>query len=146
MMAKKIILNLYVVSLLMQAGASLFAYFVVGSTLLKSPPESLEMLNGEFSYDSSNFWNVFPNIPTILFLIAIVLFWKTEVKSFLIISFSIFFIAGLVAIFLMGPLNDELRQGIIDNIGQWRMYETLQLILIICSGFVAMYSLNKNQS
>jgi len=46
--------------LLIQSGAQLFAIIVAVSTLIESPPESLAMIQGDFPYDSSIFWDVFP--------------------------------------------------------------------------------------
>lgn len=57
---------------LMQIGAQLFALSVVASTVSAAPPRSFAMLQGEYGYNSSAFWNTFPTITSVLFVIALV--------------------------------------------------------------------------
>ena len=88
------------VLLLMQLGASLFAITVAVSTLIESPPESLAMTQGDFPYDSSIFWDVYPNILGTVFLIALILNWRTRFKKWILISFGLYIAMALFAIFI----------------------------------------------
>src|SRR6187401_364378 len=49
-----------VASCLAQVGAQLFALSVVASTVSEAPPRSFAMLQGEYGYNSSAFWDTVP--------------------------------------------------------------------------------------
>jgi len=102
-MIKNISYLLALSSLLMQAGAQLFAVTVIVTTLSSNPPESLSMLNGDYAYDSSDFWDVLPNITSIFLLVAILLNWKTDRKKYLIGSILVFIIGAIYSIFILAP-------------------------------------------
>ena len=89
--------------LLIQLGAQLFAITVAVTTLIESPPESFAMIQGDFPYDSSTFWNVFPNILGSIFLIAIIFNWRTKFKKWILISFGLYVLSAIFAIFILEP-------------------------------------------
>lgn len=101
-----------------QAGAQLFAIMVVVSTLVESPPESFAMIRGDFAYDSSKFWDVYPNISGGLFLLAIVLNWKTEFRKWISVSFAVYILGALFAIFVLEPTHEELIRSV-ANATEW---------------------------
>ena len=105
--------------LFIQIGAQLFALLIIVRTLIKAPPESLAMLNAPYGYDSSIYWDVFPNITFILFVLAIICNWKNGHRNWILFAFVFYFVAGLCAIFVVGPLftqltNGELQGGILE--------------------------------
>ena len=75
-----------VVSCLVQVGAQLFALSVVASTVSEAPPRSFAMLQGEYGYNSSAFWDTVPMITFVLFIIALVTNWKNQRRKQLIIN------------------------------------------------------------
>lgn len=90
-------------SLLLQLGGQLFALSVVASTVSKAPPRSFAILEGEFRYDSSAFWEIVPAVTGILFIIAIAGNWATSRRWLLLISFGLFVAAGLLAGLFLEP-------------------------------------------
>lgn len=91
-----------------QIGAQLFALLVIVKTLAKDPPKSFQMITGDYGYDSSIFWETIPNFTALLFIIALIACWKTKSRIWIIISFSIFILAGVLAIVVVGPMFAEL--------------------------------------
>jgi hypothetical protein len=98
-----------VASCLVQIGAQLFALVVVASTVSAAPPRSFAILNGEYGYDSSAFWNVVPMITALLFVIALVTNWKTPRRNLILIAFALFILAGLAAGVYLEPLFEEIK-------------------------------------
>ncbi len=66
------------------------------------------MVKGDYGYDSSIFWNTIPNLTTLLFVIALIACWKTKARKWIIISFSIFICAGVLAMVVVEPKFAEL--------------------------------------
>lgn len=106
-----------VASCLLQAGAQLFALSVVASTVSKAPPRSFAMLQGEYGYNSSAFWEIVPMITFILFIIALVTNWKNQRRKLILLALSLFIIGGLVAGFFLEPVfADMIKRGYSDQI------------------------------
>ena len=94
---------------LMQIGAQLYALSVVASTVSAAPPRSFAMLQGEYGYNSSAFWNTVPTITSVLFVIALVANWKTPRRKLLLLALTLFVIGGLVAGLYLEPVFDEMK-------------------------------------
>lgn len=94
---------------LIQVGAQLFALSVVASTVSAAPPRSFAILQGEYAYDSSAFWQTVPAITFFAFLIALVANWKTPRRNLLLLALSLFVAGGLIAGLYLEPLFDEMK-------------------------------------
>lgn len=137
-----------VAGLFIQLGAQLFALLVIVRTLIKAPPESLAMLKGPYGYDSSIYWNVFPNINFMLFVFAITANWKNKHRNWILSSFAVYFAAGLCAIFIVGSLftqltNGELQEGNLELANKWYAFDWLVWLLTLTSGLLLMIRLNR---
>jgi len=130
--------------LFIQVGAQLFALLVIVKTLIKSPPGSLTMLNKPYGYDSSTFWNVFPNIVFIFFVVAIIANWKNGHRNWILASFAFYFISGLGAIFMVGPLFTQLTNGEFQVANTWYALDWLVWLLTFISGFLLTIRLNRH--
>lgn len=91
-----------------QAGAGFFALAVVARVVSAAPPRSLAILEGEYRYDSSGFWQVAPSITALLFLLALVANWKSRRRALLLGAFAIFVLSGLASGALLSPLFAEI--------------------------------------
>ncbi len=101
--ARNLTLIALIVSCFLQVGGGLFAISVVVSTLMEAPPRSFAMLEGEYRYDSSAFWETLPPINAVLFVIALAANWKTTRRVLLVAAFALFILGGLLAGFLLEP-------------------------------------------
>lgn len=101
--------------LLIQLGAQLFAITVAVDTLIESPPESFAMIQGDFPYDSSIFWDVFPNVLGSVFLITIISNWRTKFKKWILISFGLYVLSAIFAIFVVEPAQMNVLNQSIDG-------------------------------
>lgn len=114
---KNITLIALVASCLLQIGAQLFALSVVASTVSQAPPRSFAMLEGEYGYNSSSFWNTVPPITFLLFIIALITNWKTQRRKLILFALSLFIISGLVAGFFLEPFfADMIKRGYSDQV------------------------------
>jgi hypothetical protein len=70
---------------------------------MEAPPRSFAILEGEYRYDSSAFWETLPPITAVLFVIALGANWKTTRRVLLMAAFALFILGGLLAGFLLEP-------------------------------------------
>lgn len=93
-----------VASCFIQIGAQLYALVVVAGTVAEAPPRSFAMLQGEYGYDSSAFWNTVPLITSILLLFALIANWKTGRRKLLLLALAMFLAGTLLAGFVVEPI------------------------------------------
>ena len=103
--------------LFMQLGASLFSITMIVSTLTEAPPESLAMIRGDFPYDGSAFWDIFPSVLGSLFLITLVFNWRTTFKKWVIISLGLYMLSAVFAIFVFEPAQSNFLSSGLQEAG-----------------------------
>jgi len=128
-------------TLFVQIGAQLFALLAIVQTLVKNPPESFQMLAGDYGYDSSIFWDTIPNVTTLLFVIALIACWKTNARMWIIISFSIFILAGVLAMVVVEPrfaelISSESGANLNEMTASWYRLDWTLWFLTLLSGLV----------
>lgn len=141
-----------IAAVFIQMGAQLFAITVIVSTMVESPPESFALIQGEFAYDSSKFWDIYPTILGSLFIIAIVFSWKTQFKKWILISFGIYIISALFAIFVLGPTHAEVLSMVLNETESnnlqneallWYRLDWILCILTFVTGIILLVPLFK---
>lgn len=98
-----------IVSCFIQIGAQLFAVSVIARTVAAAPPRSFAMLEGQYGYDSSAFWQIVPPITAVLFIVALAGNWKTGRRNLLLGAFALFLIGGAVAGAYLEPTFAAMR-------------------------------------
>jgi hypothetical protein len=142
-----------IVAVFIQFGAQLFAIVVIVSTLVKSPPESFALIRGDYAYDSSKFWEIYPNISGTLFIIAIILNWKTQFRKWILISFGMYILGALFAIFVLEPThaevlrllsNESASQDLKNQASLWYRLDWILCSLTFITGFILLVPVYKN--
>ena len=149
---KNITLIALTASCFLQTGAQLFAVSIVASTLSAAPPRSFAMLQGEYGYNSSAFWDIVPSITFLLFIIALITNWKTQRKKLILFALTLFIMGGLVAAFFLEPLlADLIKNGFSDQVDpalqaqaqRWYMYDWMVWTLSLVSGLMLLVALTR---
>jgi hypothetical protein len=149
---KKITLIAVTASCLLQVGAQLFAVSIVASTISEAPPRSFFILQGEYGYDSSSFWNIMPTITFSLFIIALITNWKTQRQKLIIYALVLFISAGLVAGFLLEPFfadiikigySDRLDTALQAQARRWYTFDWMVWVLGLVSGLILLFALTR---
>lgn len=139
-----------VASCLLQVGAQMFALSVVASTVAEAPPRSFAMLQGEYGYNSSAFWNTVPPITFVLFITSLVANWKNQRRKLIIFALSLFIIAGLVAGFFLEPaFVDMMKGGYSDQVDpllqtkakKWHIIDWMVWALGLLAGLALLFAL-----
>ncbi len=139
-----------VASCLLQVGAQLFALSVIASTVAEAPPRSFSMLDGEYGYNSSAFWNTVPPITFVLFIIALVTNWKNQRRKLILFALTLFIIGGLVAGFFLEPVfADMIKRGYSDQVDpllqnqakRWYFFDWMVWVLGLFAGLALLIAL-----
>ena len=147
---KNITLIALTTSCLLQAGAQLFAVSIVASTLAEAPPRSFFILQGEYGYNSSSFWEIMPTITFLLFIIALIANWKTQRRKLIFIALILFVIAGLLAALFLDPIfADMMKSGYSDRVDaalqaqarKWYIFDWIVWIFGSVSGLILLLAL-----
>ena len=147
---KNITLIALVACCLLQVGAQLFALSVVVSTVTAAPPRSFAMLNGEYGYNSTAFWNTVPMITFVLFIIALVTNWKNQRRKLILFALTLFIIGGLVAGFFLEPVfADMIKRGYSDHVDpvlqtqakRWYFFDWMVWVLGLFAGLTLLVAL-----
>src|SRR6187200_2005631 len=147
---KNITLIALVASCLVQVGAQLFALCVVASTVSAAPPRSFAMLQGEYGYNSTAFWNTVPMITFVFFIIALVTNWKNQRRKFILFALTLFIIGGLVAGFFLEPVfADMIKRGYSDHVDpilqtqakRWYFFDWMVWVLGLFAGLTLLVAL-----
>ena len=137
-------------SCVMQVGAQLFAVSIVASTIAAAPPRSFLILQGEFGYDSSSFWNMAPTITFLLLIIALITNWKTPRRKLILSALILFIFAGILAALFLDPLfADMMKVGYSDRVDEalqaqarrWYMLDWMVWVLGFVSGLILLLAL-----
>jgi hypothetical protein len=147
---RNIALMALIVSCFFQIGAQFFAISVVVSTIAEAPPRSLAILEGDYRYDSSGFWNTVPPITGILFILALVANWKTARRTLLIVAFALFVVAGVVAGAFLEPqfaaitangYSDKVDAALQSRAAAWVAYDWAVWGVSLASGIALLLAL-----
>ena len=147
---RNVTLMALIISCFMQIGAQLFAISVVVSTITEAPPRSFAILEGAYHYDSSPFWNTVPPITGLLFIIALFANWKTPRRTFLLVSFALFVMAGVVAGVLLEPefatitangYSDKVDSALQSRAAAWIAYDWAVWSISLASGIALLLAL-----
>jgi hypothetical protein len=137
-------------SCLLQMGAQLFALSVIASTVAEAPPRSFAILQGEYGYNSSAFWNTVPMVTFVLFIIALITNWKTQRRKLILFAFILFIVAGVVAgVFLEPVFADMIKRGYSDQVDpvlqnqakNWLFYDWMVWALGLFAGLILLVAL-----
>ena len=143
----------YIAFVFIQVGASLFATTVNVATLIKEPPKSLFILQGEYTFNPDVFWNTFPTISLVVFVITLIICWKTPLGKWLLIGWLVGIAAAVVAIFLLGPVQSEFLttpytdtfDPNLQKLGSiWFNYSVLFMCISALSGLIMIYGITLN--
>ena len=139
-------------SCFIQTGAQLFAVSIVASTVSEAPPRSFAMLQGAYGYNSSSFWDIVPSITFLLFILALIINWKTQRQKLILFAQTLFIIGGLIAAFFLEPIfADMIKNGYSDQVDptlqaqaqRWYIFDWMVWILSLVAGLTLLVALTR---
>ena len=87
------------------------------------------MLQGEYGYNSTSFWDIVPSITFLLFIIALITNWKTQRQKLILFALALFIFAGVAAAFLLEPFFAEIIKT--EQFNQYTLTESKFQIIFL---------------
>lgn len=121
------------------AGAATYEHIAVWPHAFAAPPASLTMFQGEYGLNSGNFWpNIHP-VVLLLFVISLILHWKTDRKKYvlytligyviiMVVTF-IYFVPELIAI-TQTPFAETVDSDLVRRGSTWELLSIIRMIII----------------
>jgi hypothetical protein len=125
---------------------------MIASTLSEAPPRSFAMLQGEYGYNSSSFWDIVPSITFLLFIIALITNWKTQRQKLILFALTLFIIGGILAAFFLEPFfADIIKKGYSDQVDttlqvqarRWYVFDWMVWTLSLVAGLTLLVALTR---
>lgn len=147
---RNLMLMALIISCFMQIGAQLFAVSQVVSTIAEAPPRSFAILEGQYRYDSSSFWGTVPPITGLLYVVGLIVNWKTPRRVLLLASFGLFVTAALVAGLLLEPefaaitatgYGDKVDAALQSRAASWLAYDWAVWGISLAAGIALLLAL-----
>lgn len=126
-------------------GAAVYEHLGVVPQWSAAPPASLSMFQGKYGLAAENFWMPIHPVCLVLFLINLVLFWKTDRKKPLLIAFAGYFLVLVITathfvpelIDITGtPFSETPDAALTQRAKQWEMLSIIRMIFLIGLAFV----------
>jgi hypothetical protein len=88
---------------IMMLGGGLYEQLNITAKIASAPPQSLAMMQGSYGFNPIKFWVLLRPITILLFLISLATLWKSNVRSWLLIAFSIDLLVTLSTYLYFAP-------------------------------------------
>lgn len=150
---KNIIYSLLCLSFTVIVGGAIYEHIAVVPQWSAAPPKSLSMFQGEYGLYAEGFWKIIHPVTLLLFIVTLVISWKTARRSNLLYAFlgyiailiitTFYFVPELIAI-TSTPYSDEMNAGLIDRAAMWETGSLIRLMILIILSIILFLGLTKN--
>jgi len=145
MNAKNLLYSLVCLCFAIVIGAAVYEHLGVVPQWSAAPPASLSMFQGKYGLAAENFWMPIHPICLVLFLINLVLVWKTDRRKPLLIAFSgyvlvlvitgTFFVPELLSI-TGTPFSETTDAALTQRANLWETLSIVRMVFLIGLAFV----------
>jgi hypothetical protein len=121
-------------------GAAVYEHLGVVPQWSAAPPASLSMFQGKYGLAAENFWMPIHPVCLVLFLINLVVFWKTDRRKALLIPFAGYFVVLIItAIFFVPellaitgtPFAETTDAALTKRANLWEILSIIRMIFLI---------------
>ncbi|HRE40510.1 MAG TPA: hypothetical protein PLG90_04180 [Ignavibacteria bacterium] len=136
-------------------GAAVYEHLVIWPKAFNSPPQSLSMFQGEFRLNSAIFWQTIHPLTLILFIVTLLLYWKSERKKNIVIALVgyaivlivtfIYFVPELMSL-ISTKYELSVNQNLVDRASLWETLSIIRLVFLIILAFVLYSGLTKSST
>lgn len=149
---KNIIYAFACLSFAVVVGAAIYEHIAVVPGWSAAPPASLSMFQGKYGLNPTPFWIAIHPVTLLLLAAAIILFWKTGSRAYLlftsvgyvvvlIITFA-YFVPELIVI-TGTPYSESIDDALIKRAKQWEALSLVRLSFLIILAITAFLGLTK---
>ena len=152
---KKIIFALCCLSYCIVIGGAVYEHLAVIPQWTAAPPVSLSMFQGEYGLNPEPFWANVHKVSLLLYVITLILFWKTQARvnilGSLIIYFaillitSIYFVPELIEL-TSTPFETTIEESLVKRAKLWETLSIVRLFIIMGAAIYLFLGLTKSET
>ena len=136
-------------------GGGIYEALAIWPNAFSALPKSLTAFQGEYGVNSVAFWAFIHPITILLFIVTIVLHWKSERKNYILLPFIVY--AGLLittAIYYVPELSDITATTISDTLdpslqnrgNTWIFWNNVRAVIFLLSAGYLLMGLTKKEA
>ncbi len=136
-------------------GASVYEHIAVWPNAFAAPPKSLTMFQGDYKLNPGLFWKIIHPITLWLFIINLVINWKTARRMNILTAMVGYVLIAVVAFIYFSPeivslttiqYEDTVSQEIVRKFSLWETLSYLELAFAIVLAFILFMGLTKSNN
>jgi len=134
-------------------GGAIYEHLGVVPQWSAAPPVSLTMFQGQYGLKPETFWMIIHPLTVLLFVVSLILHWKTRRKKTLLLVFggyvciliitSIYFVPELISIITTTP-SSVVDADMTRRAATWEALSIVRLFVLIISSLVLFSGLTKS--
>ncbi|MCC6252926.1 MAG: hypothetical protein IT238_10740 [Bacteroidia bacterium] len=135
-------------------GAGINEHIALWPVAFSEPPQSLIMFQGNYALNPALFWSLIHPVTIILFLITLVLNWKTERRKYILIPMVTYMILiGITFIYFVPELKSIIGTPYSETVdldlqqrgSLWIKLSLARLTFIAITSFILLLGLTKSE-
>lgn len=152
MQSKNILYILACLSFSVILGAAVYEHTAVWPNAYAKMPASLTMFQGEYALDSSIFWMSIHPVTLVLFIITLIINWRTArrknvlysliVYALILVVTSIWFVPELMDL-VHSPYSNTLDEPLTARGSRWEMLSIIRAIVLFATAIFLYLGLTK---
>lgn len=149
---KNIIYALVCLSFAVVIGGAIYEHIGVVPKWRLAPPVSLSMFQGKYGLDPSTFWKSIHPVTLILFIITLIIFWRTASKPYILIPLigyilvliitAIYFVPELLSI-TGTAFSDHADASLMQRARLWEILSLVRLAFLIILSIILFLGVNR---
>ena len=124
-------------------GAGLYEHLALWPNAYSAPPKSLSMFQGDYGINAGAFWQMIHPITLLLFIITLIVFWKTRRRKYILYPFLGYIIVLVITAFYFVPELIDINTTTYDTsvdpelLQRASLWETLSIVRLISMAILA---------
>jgi hypothetical protein len=134
-------------------GAAVYEHIAVVPGWSAAPPASLTMFQGKYGLNSGPFWMSIHPVTLLLFIITLVMHWKTLRRKSILIAFigyliilvitSIYFVPELMSI-VNTPYAETADASLTERAKMWETLSLVRLVVLVVLALILFLGLTRS--
>jgi hypothetical protein len=134
-------------------GGAVYEHLNVVPGWSAAPPASLSMFQGPYGLKPEVFWMIIHPVNLVLFLVTLIIHWKSPRKTNLLIVLisyviilavtAVYFVPELIKI-ITTPFSDSVSGDMVSRASLWETLSIIRLVILIILSLVLLTGLTKH--
>lgn len=133
-------------------GAAFFEHLAVWPNAYTAPPASLSMFQGEYGLNAAGFWIKIHPLTLLLFIVTLIISWKTQRRKNVLIAFSGYFVILVITNLYFVPelmeitgteFSNTVDENLVERGRLWRNLSLVRTFTLVVLALILFSGLTK---